>query len=280
MLLSAPADRAASQPGLRVTFLDVGQGDSALLQDGNGFDVLIDGGSPSAGSGLVAFLLDREARELEVMVVSHAHRDHIGGLIAVLQEPAISVEQVLFNGYPDSTDTWQAFTQAVAGAAISMTVATFPAFYTWGDFQASVLNPEAGLSSPDQNEASLVLRVEYGFLRFLFTGDIGHAAEEAILKRTSLLEADLLKVAHHGSLDSSGPDFLAAVQPGEAVISVGKNSYGHPAYETITALQAVGARLWRTDFSGNLQVTSDGSRLEVLPEYAVFLYLPAVSAQP
>jgi competence protein ComEC len=123
---------------------------------------------------------------------------------------------------------------------------------------AYILNPVAGLVNPDQNAASVVVLLEYGQTRFLFTGDIDSTVEVTIVARGTPIPAQILKVAHHGSESSSSDAFLSAVGPEQAIISVGHNSYGHPSNETIARLLAIGAQVWRTDYKGMILVSSDG----------------------
>ena len=269
---------AATYSSLQVSFIDVGQGDSALIRDASGFDVLIDGGKTSAGPTVVAYLREQSVDDIEVMIASHADSDHIGGLIDVLEIGDIPVESVLYNGYPGDTLTWSTFATAVANEGITMTAAQFPQTFIWGESTAYILNPLSGLINPETNDASVVVLLEHGSNRFLFPGDIDSSIEADVVARGTPIAAQILKVAHHGSAYSSSEDFLSAVQPQEAVISVGDNSYGHPADETIARLLAVGARIWRTDQNGTIWVTSDGVSYQIAAQYggniSYILYLP------
>lgn len=266
----------ANNSTLEVSFIDVGQGDAALIRDASGFDVLIDGGKTSAGPIVLAYLREQGIDDIDVMVVSHADSDHVGGLIDVLEAADIPVVQVLYNGYPGDTATWNAFATAVANEGIIMTAAQFPQTYTWGETTAHILNPEPGLINPETNDASVVILLDHGDNRFLFTGDIDSTIEATVVARGTPVAADILKVAHHGSKYSSSMSFLSAVSPLEAVISVGDNSYGHPAAETISRLEAVGARIWRTDQVGTVVVFSDGIVYSVTPSNGYAIYLPLV----
>jgi len=272
---------AATYSPLQVSFINVGQGDSALIRDASGFDVLIDGGNTSAGPTVVAYLREQGVDDIDVMVVSHADSDHIGGLIDVLNATDLAVESVLYSGYPGDTVTWSTFATAVANEGITMTIAQFPMTYIWGETTAHILNPEPGLVNPETNDASVVVLLEHGNNRFLFPGDIDSSIEADVVARSTPVAAQILKVAHHGSAYSSSEEFLTAVLPKEAVISVGDNSYGHPADETISRLLAVGARIWRTDQNGTIWVTSDGVAYEIAAQYggniSYILYLPLTS---
>jgi len=270
---------AAAYNQLQVSFINVGQGDSALIRDASGFDILIDGGKTSAGPTVVAYLREQAVDDIEVMVASHADSDHIGGLIDVLELSDIPVESVIYSGYPGDTATWGSFVSAIASEGITLTAAQFPMTYTWGETTAHILNPISGLVNPETNDASIVVLLEHGSTTFLFPGDIDSSIEADVLARGTPVAAEILKVAHHGSAYSSSEEFLSAVQPKEAIISVGDNSYGHPADETLDRLLAIGARIWRTDQQGTILVISDGITYTIQGEItniSLVMYLPLV----
>ncbi len=259
------------------TFINVGEGDSALLQDGNGFSVLIDGGVAAEGPTVDQFLHTQGIAELNVLMASHADADHIGGLITVLQDASIQIDQVLYNGYPGSTTTWTVFSSVVTARGLTLTAADFPQVLAWGGMTAHILNPPVGLSNPDTNDASIVARVDYGTTDTLFTGDISSTIEATVVAQGTSVAAGVLKVAHHGSAYSSGNPFLAAVHPNYGIISVGPNSYGHPSAQTIARLINAGAQVWRTDLAGNIQVIEDGASYSINPQFPfLVVYLPFI----
>jgi competence protein ComEC len=263
-----------------VTFINVGQGDSALIRDGSGYDVLIDGGQPSAGPTVVAYLRQQGVSQLDAIVASHADSDHIGGLIDVLHASDIQVDQVIYNGYPGTTQTWSDFVAAVEAKGLHLTTVQFPQELTWGNQSVHVLNPASGLTNPESNDVSLVLRIDSGSIHYLFTGDIDATIEATVVARGTPVAAQVLKVAHHGSQYSSSAEFLSAVSPDDAIISVGKNSYGQPSADTIARLEAAGATVWRTDVSGNILVSSDGVTYSINPELVrLSIYLPLIIKQ-
>lgn len=276
--------RSTAASTFQTSYINVGQGDATLIQDGNGFDILIDGGKTNAGPTVVAYLKAHGVDTLEVMVATHADSDHIGGLIDVLEATDIAVSQVYYSGYPGTTVTWNNFAAAVLEEGLTLTTAQFPQQYQWGDLGIQILNPAAGLVDPETNDASVVIRLTYGSQRYLFTGDIDTSIEATVVARGTPVAAEVLKVGHHGSLYSSSEAFLQAVQPQEAVISVGDNTYGHPAPETLNRLLAVGATIWRTDQSGTILISSDGITYTVISEvefaYAIFLPLVMRSDPP
>lgn len=248
---------AAPTSIVEASFIDVGQGDSALIRDPNDITILIDGGKTSAGPTVVAYLHEQGVDHIDYMIASHADSDHIGGLIDVLNSD-IHVQQVYYNGYSGDTATWYTFETAVAVEGDTLTPLQFPAELNWGSTTAYILNPIPGQTNPDSNDVCVVFRLDYGNTRFLFTGDIDSNIEATIIARATPIAAQILKVSHHGSAYSTSNEFLAAAQPQDAIISVGPNSYGHPSPDTIARLQAAGANIYRTDELGTILVYSDG----------------------
>lgn len=270
---SQPAVSQVVQPWrLRASFIDVGQGDSALLQDPGGCNVLIDGGSPGQGPVVVAYLRAHGVNHLDAMIATHADSDHYGGLTGVLQAGDISTTQVLYNGYgsPAST-TWNTFVAAVISRGLTLTVASWPSAYSWCTMTAQALNPDPLTPFNNDNDASLVLLAQNRGARMLFTGDATSVVEPAIVSRGAVgqFPVDVLKVSHHGSKYATSSEFLSVVKPQLAVISVGVNSYGHPATETLQRLDAAGAIVYRTDISGTIVLESAGT-------YTNTLYMPMV----
>jgi competence protein ComEC len=268
----------AVQDSLQVAYINVGQGDSILIKDQQGFNALIDGGRSSAGPTVVAYLEQQGVSSLDVVVATHADSDHIGGLINVLKDAGIQVKAVYYSGYEGDTATWSEFATAVTEKGSTFQPAQYPQTYTWGDTTAHILNPAPGMVNPDSNDTSIVILLDHGDDHYLFTGDIDSTIEATIVARGTPVAAQVLKVAHHGSSASSSEAFLAAVDPQEAVISLGPNSYGHPAADTISRLIAAGAEIWRTDQSGTILFTDDGITYTVStessPTLGINLYTP------
>jgi beta-lactamase superfamily II metal-dependent hydrolase len=259
---------------LQVTFLDVGQGDAAWLKTPDGLDILIDGGKESEGPGLVSYLQSQEVTEIEVLVLSHPDADHVGGFITILEN--MDVGKALLNCQRPETDTYKEFETLLVAKEVITTCVRDGNNFTWGAYiTASAVNPAEPLMSGTNNN-SVVLRISYGTIDFLFTGDIEEEAETAILARAPNLEAEVLKVAHHGSDTSSTASFLSLVDPEFAIISVGPNTYGHPSADTLQRLRTAGATIYRTDLNGTIVVTTDGTTYSVEPETSYLLYLPLV----
>ena len=195
------------------------------------------------------------------MVASHPHADHIGGLTEVMQ--AVPVGQMWTSGAAHTTQTFERFLDTIAEKKIPYHEAAPGDTIPFGTGAFEVLH--ARRSAADLNDTSLVLRLQYGDVSFLFTGD-AEAPSEAEMLRTvrPKLAATVLKVGHHGSYSSSSPEFLAAVRPKVAVYSAGAdNSYGHPHEEPIRALKAVGATIYGTDVDGTVVITTDSKQFQV-----------------
>jgi competence protein ComEC len=245
---------------LTVHFIDVGQGDSILLDLGD-TEVLIDGGDKSPG--VVSYLNHYVNGSLEVMVATHPHADHIGGLIGVLD--AFKVDEIWLNGDTSTSATYSQFMSAVNSEGAEVQVARRGDTIHTGNLTFNVLNP-ANLGS-DTNDNSIVLSLSYGQVDFLFTGDAQQEAEASMLAAGIVPDVDILKVGHHGSRTASSMQFLQVAKPEYAIYMAGEgNSYGHPHQETLIALSEVGAKIYGTDICGTIVVTSDGESFSVQPE--------------
>lgn len=246
---------------LVVHFLDVGQGDSELLQFA-GKSILIDAGTQDMGPRVASYLRDHGVTRLDLVVATHPHEDHIGGLLTILRE--FPVGEVLDSGQVHTTSTFEALLNLIDQKNIPYTAAERGQTINLDPrLRIEVLSPPAR-SLGDLNENSVVLKVTYGAVSFLFMGDAGVAAEGDILQSSHNLDSDILKVGHHGSSSASGIDFLQRVSPEVSVIEVGAgNDYGHPSQRTLSNLQLVGSKIYRTDLNGNIVVTTDGQRYTV-----------------
>ena len=188
----------------------------------------------------------------------------------------MEVDEALTNCQSYDTATYQEFQELLVSKGVITTCVRDGNNFVWGDYiSAAAVNPPEPLTS-DANNNSIVLRISYDTIDFLFTGDIESEAESAILERAPPVEAEVLKVAHHGSQYSSTAPFLTAVDPETAVISVGPNSYGHPTAEAIQRLHDAGATIYRSDLRGTIVVTTDGTTYSVQPTRNLFLYPPLV----
>ena len=253
-----PVTPTAVNP-LRVHFVDVGQGDSILIQAPDGEAGLVDGGETD--TGIVQYLQSQGINHLDFVLATHPHSDHIGGLAQVLQ--VIPVDIVYTNGVAHTTLTYEHFLDAIIDSGAEYVEVKRGDTISLGRLTFEVLNPVSNEDN-DLNNSSIVLRMAYGEVSFLFTGDAQAAAESTMLASGLNLNATILKVAHHGSHSSSTPEFLAQVKPEVAIYSAGKgNDYGHPHPETIEGLLAVGAKIYGTDVNGTVVVTTNGSGYSV-----------------
>jgi competence protein ComEC len=251
---------------LALHFLDVGQGDGAVVRTPRGRWVLIDAGPTNDRSNaghrvVVPFLLRHGARELSVTFVSHAHADHLGGVPTVLDRLPTGV--VIEPGERVADPLYYSFLDDLAAEAVAWHPGRRGERFVLDSVSFSILHPDPDWSGwgEDINEDSLVLLVEYGAFQALFSGDAGFPAEREMRGRTR--PVDLLKVGHHGSRGSTGDEWLDSLRPKAAVISVGRNSYGHPSGETLARLQRHRVTLWRTDQDGSVTVTTDGHRMTI-----------------
>lgn len=243
---------------LRIAFLDVGQGDAAVIRTPNGRWIVIDAGPSSptwdAGARVVAPWLRRHgARAIDLLVVSHAHRDHFGGVASVVE--ALPVGVIVEPGEPVEDAAYFALLETLATRHVRWRRANVGDRVVIDGVHLEVLSPGHSRTG-DLNEDSVVLLLRYGEFSALFTGDAGERTESAWGREP--VTVDLLKVGHHGSATATSTALLRALDADAAVISLGRNTYGHPAPSTLARLRAAGIRPWRTDQEGTVNVESDG----------------------
>jgi competence protein ComEC len=268
-LASAARDLLPSRspPGVTLTFLDVGQGDAALIRTPRGGAILVDAGpagnGADAGRRVVApYLLRQGVRRLEAVILSHAHLEHDGGIPAVLDR--LRVERLLEPGRPVNDPAYLSLLDRVEEAGTKWGALRRGDTLRIDGVELIVLHPDTtweewGL---DLNEDSDVLLLRYGEFEALLAGDAGLPAERLLRGRVG--DVELLKVGHHGSEGSSSTAWLAELRPELAVISVGKgNRYRHPSGGALARLAASGAEIWRTDEVGTVEVWSDGTTVRV-----------------
>lgn len=264
-----------------VSAIDVGQGDSLLIVGPSGETMLVDAGGPTGavketadatsrfdvGEEVVSpYLWSRRMRRLDVLALSHAHSDHMGGMAAVMR--SFRPKELWVSVDPESAAYQSLLLEA---KELDVTVHHFHAgeSFAWSGTQVDVLAPEAAYENrgaPGNND-SLVLRLQYGAASVLLEGDAEAVSERAMLAGGHMRPVTLLKVGHHGSRTSSTPEFFSAAAPRDAVISVGRgNTFGHPRPEVVERIAAAGTRLYRTDEFGltTFLLGRDGSIREVL----------------
>ena len=245
-------------------FIDVGQADCALIIC-DGETLLIDAGNVPDGDLVVSYLKEQSIEELDYVISTHAHEDHVGGLGEVLSE--FTVTNTVFAPEKGAdTDCYRDFLSAVAAQELTLTVPEAGSELSFGSSTLTFITP-LSVAVPGTNNTSLVIKIEYGETSFLFAGDIERDAESGVLDTGRDISADVLKIAHHGGATSTTYPFLREVMPEIAVISVGNdNSYGHPTEEVLSKLRDAEVTVYRTDMQGHIVIKSDGQNLTVTTE--------------
>jgi competence protein ComEC len=279
-LLSGVTSHAAGD--LVVTFIDVGQGDSILIESPSGHKALIDGGGrqessssisikkedPVGKSIIVPLLRKKGINKLDLLILTHPHDDHVAGLPYVLEK--IKVDMVLDSGQPHTSRGYYRFLKLIEQKKIPYKLARVGQIIDLGaGVKGYLLHPSQPLISgtaSDLNNNSIVMKLDYGKTSFLFMGDTAFEGEDRILSKGYSLISDVLKVGHHGSMTSTSVKLLESVMPKYAVISVGaKNKFGHPSPETLRRLENFGVKVLRTDLNGAIIFKSDGRNLTPSP---------------
>ena len=262
---------------LLVHFIDVGQGDSILLESKGEF-VLVDAGEREYGSKVVDYIKERAADSLKYVIATHPHSDHIGGLTEVINK--IGAENFITVETDQSTSTWLNVLKAVEKHDVNYIDAEPGKTYRFGEASFTILAP-LGSGYEGYNNYSVVTKVCCGDISFLLTGDAEKASEYEMVAAGEDLSADVLKCGHHGSSTSSTAKFLKAVRPSCAVISCGeKNDYGHPHKETMQKLNLLGCQIYRTDEMGTVVARTDGTSITFITPEGKTLGEYTPSAQP
>lgn len=249
-----------SDKNLKVYFFDVGQGDAAYIRTPENQDILVDGGPDSTILTKLGKEMPFFDREIELVMLSHPQADHLSGLIDVMNR--YKIDRILWTKIKCDTGVCQEFERkinekkileekVVAGNAINLGSIEVRIFHPFSDLEDKYLK--------DSNESTIVAQIVYGKNSFLFTGDISKEIEDKLLNTKFVLKSDVLKVAHHGSKQSSSLNFLSVINPNYSIISVGaKNSYGHPTPQTLQNLKEINSNFFRTDKDGDIKCESDG----------------------
>ena len=245
---------------LWVHFIDVGQADSILLQC-DGHYALIDGGNAADGEAVAAYLAIQGVQKLDLVVATHPHEDHIGGLSDVIDRIPVGV--VWSSSIPNNNKTINNFLKSVSDRQKKVQYPNVGEEFQLGGATITVIGPVKEYS--DINNLSIVLMVSYGDTRFLLTGDMERIAENDLIESGADLSADVLKVGHHGSESATGYRFLREVMPTYGVISCGKdNSYGHPHEDPLSRLRDAEVTVMRTDELSSIVAKSDGKNIVFL----------------
>ncbi|MBI2068919.1 MAG: MBL fold metallo-hydrolase [Candidatus Yanofskybacteria bacterium] len=251
---------------LKIYFFDIGQGDAIFIEAPNGNQVLIDGGPDNRVLSELAKAMPFYDRDIDVVVATHPHADHIFGLIEVLDRFEVANIIEAKDRYVSPVfDQWQEKvgkegareTEALAGKVVDLGNNVFlRILYPFKSYDGTVLKKP--------HEANVVVMLEYKELEVLLTGDMEMPVERQLLLDGGDISADVLKVGHHGSKTSSSDSFLSSVNPEIAVIQVGKNSYGHPTQEVLSRLEKSGRKYYRTNLDGTIKISSDGESFQII----------------
>jgi len=278
-LFYIPVASSQTDTNITVHFIDVGQGDSIFIDTQNK-DVLIDAGPASASPTVRNYLDNLNIKHIHIVIATHAHADHIGGLVGVLNS-SITVDKVLVNNQPHTSSTYTNFIALTQ--TYNLTVAqrgqTFQLTQT---ANLTVLNPNHPLEFNDQNDNSIVTKLQAGNTTFLFTGDAEEDAEHSMMISSVVsIKCNLLKVGHHGSYTATTQTFLDIVSPSYAIISAKQNnSYGHPHNMTIQKLLTKTIDVYTTIASGTIIAQTDGTTItfqnnpQPIPEYPLTVIIP------
>lgn len=247
---------------LNVHFIDVGQADSILIYTSSAA-MLIDGGNNDDSEKVVNYISSKGISKLDYVIGTHPHEDHIGGLDAVVKK--FDIGKIFMPKVQKNTKTFKSLLTAVKNKGLKVTTAKAGIkFELDSNTKCEILSPNDD-NYDDMNDYSVVVKLTYGNKSFLFEGDAGTLPEKEMLQKGTDLKSDVLKVAHHGSSSSTSDEFLAAVSPEYAVISVGKdNDYNHPNKHTVEKLK--NTKLYRTDNDGTVIMTTDGNEITVEKE--------------
>ena len=255
---------------LKVNFLDVGQGDSIFIETPQHHQILIDGGPDSSALGKLPYFMPNFDRTIDLVILSHPEKDHMQGLIDILQR--YKADYILWTGVKKQDPEYYAWTDVLTkqkNRGAEIIIAEYVQRIIAGNVFIDTLYPFEKIEGQElkssANDTCVVSYLAFGKNSFLFTGDISAGLEKKLAGSGINLVSDVLKVAHHGSKYSTSEEFLQNVNPEIAVISVGaKNSYGHPTPETLQKLEKFGIKIFRTDKDGTIEVSSDGNNITIL----------------
>lgn len=247
---------------LNIHFLDVGQGDSTLVELSGGVQVLIDGGPGRATINSLSRVLPSTDRYIDLAVITHPQLDHFGGFVDVLKNYKIGA--VVWNGREGTAAVWPQLKELIKEKNITTIILKEGDKITYGDSVFDVLSPNGTfLKSKELNDTCIVLELKSEGVKALFTGDIGQNIEDYLTEKYDM-DSDILKVAHHGSRFSSSSKFLAEATPAVSSISVGaKNTYGHPTKQTLANIASANSSLYRTDKDGTVRVRVDNGKINI-----------------
>lgn len=262
----SPTNDGTTTGDVRVHIIDVGQGDGIWIDTGNE-NIVIDAGNKGQGKTMIAYLEQHGVKELDAIISTHPDADHVGGLADVINH--FPVKAVYAPRVTHTTQAYKEFLEAVKKQQLSIKVAKQGVTInsTAAGVNMTFIGPTKDYAKNDLNDWSAVLELTHGQKKFLLTGDAETPAEKDMLAAGVVEAVDVLKVSHHGANEASTSDYLTAVKPQYAVISVGEgNRYNHPTASALERLKASGAKILRTDEHGSIVFTSNGKSIAVEEE--------------
>ncbi len=252
-------------PVFEIIFFDVGQGDAIFIKSPQGHQVLIDGGPNTKILEKLARVMPFYDKSLDLVILSHPEKDHMGGLIEVLKR--YKVDYVLWTGIRRETPEFEEWLKSLYEEGAQVKIAQAGQKIVVSGVILDIFHPFESLEGrkfKDSNNTSIVGRLSFGRNSFLLTGDIYQSREKKMIERGFPLDSEVLKIGHHGSKTSTCEEFLEAVSPEIAVISVGeRNPYRHPSRQVLTRLTEFGTQILRTDEKGDIKFESDGNNLKI-----------------
>ena len=252
---------------LKIYFFDIGQGDAIFIETPNGNQILVDGGPDSRVLNKLGVVMPFYDRDIDAVIVSHPHVDHVAGLIGVLERYDVKNIVEAKESYNSSEfDSWREAVgsegandiEAIAGKEIDL----------GNDIKLTILHPfesVTGTETKTPHNDVVVVMLKYGEFEVMLTGDMEAKVERRLIMAGYDLDSDVLKAGHHGSKTSSSEEFLSAVSPEAAIIQVGsKNRYGHPSPEVLNRFENFGIKYYRNDIDGDIKLVSDGKNYQIL----------------
>lgn len=252
-----PTNEIKDNSLLNIYYLNVGQADSILINN-NDDTMLIDAGNNSDGDNIVDFIKELKIKDIDILVGTHPHEDHIGGLDNIINN--FDIGKIYMPDATTNTKTFEDVIDRIEEKEYNINIPEIDEKFNLGNMKFKVIY--TGTDESDLNNTSIVLKMTFGNTSYLFTGDATSVTEEKILNKD--IKADVLKVGHHGSSYSTTDEFLSNVNPKYGIISVGKdNKYNHPSDKTIKRLKENNIETYRTDINGTIKLTSNGDYIKI-----------------